>query len=880
MRDSWPMVGREAERRVVDEAILSGTRHGVLLAGPSGVGKTRLAGEAIAKAQEAGFRVESGRATAPLSTIPFGLFANLAGPGASYRSRTEMLTGLAEGVTKLAARGALLLSVDDAHLLDEGTAAFLHSVAVKGTARILATARSGIASDTLTGLWKDGHLARVDLRLLTATEIDDLMQEMLGGRVETLTRHRLRRLAAGNPLLLREVIWAATESGALRAHENVWRLDGPTVAGNRLDVLIEDRLADVSAPERRAIEALAVAEPLPVNALSDLVGHAVIEQLERRGILAVESGTDRVRLSHPLYGEVVAANLATLSRRRLLTELAEAVLHTAAPIDEDRFRAAVWSTDAGAVVDADLVLSAAQQALRLCDYRLALRLARRAQELQASPRAQLVAGHALYWIHSFEECEAQLARLDASATDEEKAEAVIVRASALFWGIDRVDAALELLRQTADSVAEPVSRVRLLGHRALLLVWSGTCEEARTLLAGLLPNEHKGTADPEAALRASISEVLLAALDGRRADVESVLSEMFPSALASRAVPLAAGQLLTLQTVAELLSGELQVAADLVAQATAWLLEHHGEDLLGAFTLLGGECALARGDLVSAIGQLQEALLVIPEHDFSRITAWAWAALATALAQTGDAQAASSACRRSHQEAKTATRLLAPLTAIGDAWTAAAQGRPQEGVDLLLAMRQPLVQQSLRAIELRVVVETVRLGGAARALSWLQDLAVRFPHSHATTALNLATGLIAQDPGLLIATGEEFASRGAYLLAAEAIASATAMYGRAGFTTEATRSALRCQALRKYCPTASTPLLASSAFDSPVPLTPREQEIAVLAAAGSSNRDIARRLVLSKRTVENHLARAYSKLGVNTRHELAASLMPQGTAAE
>ena len=42
-----------------------------------------------------------------------------------------------------------------------------------------------------------------------------------------------------------------------------------------------------------------------------------------------------------------------------------------------------------------------------------------------------------------------------------------------------------------------------------------------------------------------------------------------------------------------------------------------------------------------------------------------------------------------------------------------------------------------------------------------------------------------------------------------------------------------------------------------VDLTPREREIALLAAGGSSSREIAERLVLSVRTVDNHLQNAY-----------------------
>ncbi|MDO5669986.1 MAG: LuxR C-terminal-related transcriptional regulator [Corynebacterium sp.] len=51
-------------------------------------------------------------------------------------------------------------------------------------------------------------------------------------------------------------------------------------------------------------------------------------------------------------------------------------------------------------------------------------------------------------------------------------------------------------------------------------------------------------------------------------------------------------------------------------------------------------------------------------------------------------------------------------------------------------------------------------------------------------------------------------------------------------------------------------------------LTPQEQEIAKLVAEGATNREVARELFLSSKTVEYHLTRVYRKLGVRTRNEL------------
>jgi DNA-binding CsgD family transcriptional regulator len=55
-------------------------------------------------------------------------------------------------------------------------------------------------------------------------------------------------------------------------------------------------------------------------------------------------------------------------------------------------------------------------------------------------------------------------------------------------------------------------------------------------------------------------------------------------------------------------------------------------------------------------------------------------------------------------------------------------------------------------------------------------------------------------------------------------------------------------------------------------LTPSERRVASLAASGLSNVEIARELVLARRTVETHLTHAYRKLGVTRRDELPAAL--------
>lgn len=59
-------------------------------------------------------------------------------------------------------------------------------------------------------------------------------------------------------------------------------------------------------------------------------------------------------------------------------------------------------------------------------------------------------------------------------------------------------------------------------------------------------------------------------------------------------------------------------------------------------------------------------------------------------------------------------------------------------------------------------------------------------------------------------------------------------------------------------------------------LSSREQEVLALVCEGLSNKQIAQQLYLSVRTVENHLANLYSKLGVNSRTEAAVLALQQG----
>lgn len=86
----------------------------------------------------------------------------------------------------------------------------------------------------------------------------------------------------------------------------------------------------------------------------------------------------------------------------------------------------------------------------------------------------------------------------------------------------------------------------------------------------------------------------------------------------------------------------------------------------------------------------------------------------------------------------------------------------------------------------------------------------------------------------------------------------------------ARRMRAKSATLGAQCQGAATPLLDGAGVI--VRLTRRERDVAELPAQGHSNRAISAALGLSERTVENHLYRVFSKLGVRTSGELPDAL--------
>jgi DNA-binding CsgD family transcriptional regulator len=146
--------------------------------------------------------------------------------------------------------------------------------------------------------------------------------------------------------------------------------------------------------------------------------------------------------------------------------------------------------------------------------------------------------------------------------------------------------------------------------------------------------------------------------------------------------------------------------------------------------------------------------------------------------------------------------------------------------------------------------------------------------ARAAAALDARDGAIALDQ-----VAAALAGTGQLIYAAEAAAEAHHRHAKAGRRVRAQASLGHATELVRECGRARTHLLDLTGTENS--LTARELHVARLAATGQSGPSIAAKLGLSVRTVNNHLGRVYSKLGVTGRSELAemiASLSP-GSAA-
>jgi DNA-binding CsgD family transcriptional regulator len=175
--------------------------------------------------------------------------------------------------------------------------------------------------------------------------------------------------------------------------------------------------------------------------------------------------------------------------------------------------------------------------------------------------------------------------------------------------------------------------------------------------------------------------------------------------------------------------------------------------------------------------------------------------------------------------------------------------------------------------------DAARYTGAPEAAQLAATAAERVEGPLHPCLSDYASARVADNPRTLSALSVRFEALGTILYAAEASYAAARAYRAASDGRAAVAAEVRSTMLHARCENASIPWVAG--FQASEVLTRREQQTALLAAAGLSDSVIATELEISVRTVQNHLATVYRKLGVNSRRNLPdalASSPPDGQA--
>ncbi|MCA1693075.1 MAG: ATP-binding protein, partial [Actinobacteria bacterium] len=138
----WPVVGRRREVERVSAALGSSSRRGVVLAGPAGSGKTTLARLCVRSSTPRPHGAEWVYANRGTASIPLGAFAPLLPALPNVPSPESLLSHARKALVERIGP-ASLLAVDDAHLLDDLSAALVHELARSSSIRVVLTMRSG-----------------------------------------------------------------------------------------------------------------------------------------------------------------------------------------------------------------------------------------------------------------------------------------------------------------------------------------------------------------------------------------------------------------------------------------------------------------------------------------------------------------------------------------------------------------------------------------------------------------------------------------------------------------------------------------------------------------------------------------------------------------
>lgn len=877
-RPGWPVVGRDDELRQALTMLDGGAPGGgVALTGASGVGKSTLARELATVLGARGRRVRFVLGTETGRAVPLGAFSRAVRvPGAR-----EPAVILAGAYADLAQDDDLVLVVDDAHLLDPLSAMLVQQVATSGVAQLIVTIGSGEpVPDAVTTLLTDRRLRCLHLEPFDREKTALLAGAVLADAVDDRLIDELFRYSGGNALLLRGLLAAESDGGALVHAPDGWHLAGRLRPDRELEDVLDLRLQALAPDELDTVETLAAGEVLDWRVLRTLCRPEVVERLERRGtIQIVADGADLLaRLIHPVVGEAALRRAGRVRVRELNGVLAVAQRkhlghrtgESRLPDVRGRIRLAQYMMNSDLAPDTDVLVTAAASALTMAMFEYAEEFARFAWEHHGGLNAALILAETLSWQGRGVEAESLLAEAQPGDTDATDAKDdtddtdqwqrwARARVSHLFWGCGRVEAAQQALREATVSATCDQDREALAELRVSLAFFAGDLDTA--INAGLTLRSGVGHRRTRAWQAMMTSTAWALGLAGRFDEA----SQLVNTELRSTGVGAVGMQRLATalaELTAHLEAGDL-AAADRVVDA----YDSKGVGLSGGDVVqsaIRGLTDLARGSVATACNALTDVVSVLtqgfPGGWVTLLAAWC----AQAQGARGDPAAAAAALDSAEQDAGPQVAVFAPELELARAWVRAAAGEITAARSHAARAAQMAQRTGMAAVEARALHTAVRFGDRSLA-GRLTELADRLGTDMAAAFALQARGMASHRGDLLDAAAARFTALGAMALAADSAAQAAGEYDRLGDRSSAFAAAHHARVVADACVLDSPAVRAAAR---PLPISAREREIAELAVAGLSNRLIAERLSVSVRTIDGHLYRIFAKLGIAHRDEL------------
>ncbi|HEY3004601.1 MAG TPA: AAA family ATPase [Kribbellaceae bacterium] len=616
-----PLVGRSAELRTLADAIrrvAEGRAQIVAISGEAGIGKSRLAREALRSAGTRGFRTlesAAGRLHRDLSFAPIvealrplvaepalvgglsdlaRLFDGLRVPplvalGDPGLERTRLFEAVRALIERASARLPLAMLIDDLHWADPGSLALLHYVVrALPRQRCLFVVTYGPDKvneelrELITAMQRAERLTTVELTGLDAAAVGDLAAVLLDGPAPAALQEMLVRRSGGVPLFVRAMILRLIETGILFRTGGRWVL-GPAAAAEvpaLVSTLLRGRIEALPPAPRRVLDVLAVCGGAAEDVLLDDVADDVVEGIIglRSVGLAVEetrAGSLWYRVVHPMLAEAAYDLMPVVVRRRLHARLAGAV---EGHRPDDVRLLAVHVRGAGDQIDPARALDVLTAATRADLARLA------GEEACASARAALEIARRLGRRDAVNElagacaeaCElagrvqdALPAWLDAadSAADPRAQARRLTRAAAIAWDLGRlVDAHgyLDAADRALAAVPPCPERVDVEGVRMRFASRAGDPAALRDSIARLQALPATGSIRSRAAVLSA--RLRLALFTGRYVDGLCVADEIVAFAHEDRSVLVADTLLRPLITI-RMCWGDLAGARALAEEA-------------------------------------------------------------------------------------------------------------------------------------------------------------------------------------------------------------------------------------------------------------------------------------------------------------------------